>query len=82
MDSEAEARRAFEEELIGTLVTIAKDVKLQVEFHPAAVERYRLIGYTRRIMRPEEFRDDAKDSGEVGAGHSVTALYEIIPAGR
>ena len=79
LDSVAEARRAFEDKLIGTLVTIAKDVKLQIEFNPAVVEEYRLIGYERRVMRPEDFRDDAKDSGEIGAGHAVTALYEIVP---
>jgi len=65
----------------GTLVTIAKDVKLQLEFNPKTVEGYRLIGYENRMLRHEEFNDDKKDAGEIGAGHSVTALYEIVPAG-
>ena len=64
-----------------TLVTVAKDVKIQVEFNPAAVTAYRLIGYEKRILQNEDFNDDKKDAGEMGAGHSVTALYEIVPAG-
>jgi Ca-activated chloride channel family protein len=66
----------------GTLITIAKDVKVQVEMNPAAVSAYRLIGYENRLLRAEDFADDTKDAGEIGAGHSVTALYEIVPAGR
>ncbi len=66
----------------GTLVTIAKDVKIQVEFNPAQASAYRLIGYENRLLRKEDFNDDTKDAGEIGAGHSVTALYEIVPAGQ
>jgi Ca-activated chloride channel family protein len=65
----------------GTLFTIAKDVKLQLEFNPAKVEGYRLIGYDNRLLNKEDFNDDKKDAGELGSGHTVTALYEIIPAG-
>jgi Ca-activated chloride channel family protein len=65
----------------GTLFTIARDVKLQVEFNPARVQAYRLIGYENRLLRAEDFNDDRKDAGELGAGHSVTALYEVIPVG-
>lgn len=64
----------------GTLVTIAKDVKIQIEFNPAQVSSYRLIGYEKRIVAAEDFNNDKKDGGEIGAGHTVTALYEIIPA--
>ena len=64
-----------------TLVTVAKDVKLQVEFNPRQVAAYRLIGYENRLLDDEDFNDDAKDAGEMGAGHTVTALYEIVPAG-
>ncbi|MDP5275561.1 vWA domain-containing protein [Chengkuizengella axinellae] len=77
IDSFSEARRIFTEELTGTLQTIAKDVKIQVEFDPEKVDRYRLIGYENRDVRDEDFRDDSVDGGEIGAGHSVTALYEI-----
>ena len=65
----------------GTLFTIAKDVKIQVEFNPARVQAYRLIGYENRLLAAEDFNDDTKDAGELGAGHSVTALYEVIPVG-
>ena len=65
----------------GTLVTIAKDVKIQIEFNPARVGGYRLIGYEKRALRNEDFNNDAKDAGEIGAGHTVTALYEIAPVG-
>ncbi len=65
----------------GTLLTIAKDVKLQVEFNPSKVAAYRLIGYENRKLADQDFNDDTKDAGELGAGHTVTALYEIIPAG-
>jgi Ca-activated chloride channel family protein len=65
----------------GTLFTIAKDVKLQVEFNPAKVQAYRLIGYENRMLKNEDFNNDKKDAGELGSGHTVTALYEIIPVG-
>ncbi len=78
IDSIKEAKKVLVEEMGATLVTVAKDVKFQVEFNPAMVEGYRLIGYDNRIMAAEDFADDTKDAGEVGAGHSVTALYEII----
>ncbi|MFT5145258.1 MAG: Ca-activated chloride channel family protein [Rhodothermales bacterium] len=81
IDSELEARKVLVSELGGTLHTIAKDVKLQVEFNPAAVAAYRLIGYENRMLAAEDFNDDRKDAGELGAGHTVTALYEIIPVG-
>jgi Ca-activated chloride channel homolog len=68
-------------EAAGTLVTIAKDVKVQVEFNPAAVSAYRLVGYENRMLQSEDFNDDLKDAGEVGAGHNVTAIYEIVPVG-
>lgn len=78
VDTIHEARKMLVSGLGGTLNTIAKDVKVQVEFNPANVQAYRLIGYENRLMRAEEFNDDKKDAGELGAGHSVTALYEII----
>lgn len=81
IDTIHEARRALVDEMGATLVTVAKDVKLQVEFNPALVEGYRLIGYENRRLNDEDFTDDTKDGGEMGAGHSVTALYELIPAG-
>lgn len=81
IDTIHEARRALVDEMGATLVTVAKDVKLQVEFNPAMVEGYRLIGYENRRLNEEDFADDTKDGGEMGAGHSVTALYELIPAG-
>ena len=81
IDSLSEARRALVTQLQGTLVTIAKDVKIQVEFNPAQVARYRLLGYENRALANQDFNDDTKDAGEIGAGHSVTALYEIIPTG-
>src|SRR5688500_17801809 len=65
----------------GTLQAIAKDVKIQVEFNPAEVGSYRLIGYENRVLAKEDFNDDTKDAGEIGAGHTVTALYEVVPAG-
>ena len=65
-----------------TLVTIAKDVKIQVEFNPAQVAAYRLIGYENRLLNKQDFNDDTKDAGEIGAGHHVTALYEIVPPGK
>jgi Ca-activated chloride channel family protein len=81
IDTEAEAEKVLVEEMSGTLVTIAKDVKIQVEFNPAEVAAYRLIGYENRVLAAEDFNDDRKDAGEIGAGHAVTALYEIVPAG-
>jgi Ca-activated chloride channel family protein len=81
LDSLHEARKVLVREAGGTLVTIAKDVKIQVEFNPRLVEAYRLIGYENRMLRTEDFNDDKKDAGEIGAGHSVTALYEVVPAG-
>ncbi len=82
IDSRDEARRALGEQVAGTLYTIAKDVKIQVEFNPAKVAGYRLIGYENRLLADRDFNDDTKDAGEIGAGHSVTALYEIVPAGQ
>jgi len=82
IDNLREAKKVFVEDLTGTLYTIAKDVKLQIEFNPAKVGAYRLIGYENRIMPAEHFDDDRKDAGEIGAGHSVTALYELIPADK
>ena len=79
IDDIAEARKALVEEMSGTLHTLAKDVKIQVEFDPARVESYRLIGYENRALAARDFRDDRKDAGDLGAGHSVTALYEIVP---
>ena len=81
IDGRREARRVLVEQMAGSLVTIAKDVKLQIEFNPAEVARYRLIGYENRIMAAEDFANDKKDAGEIGAGHTVTALYEIVPGG-
>jgi Ca-activated chloride channel homolog len=81
IDSLSEARKVLVKEGGGTLLTLAKDVKLQVEFNPAKVAAYRLIGYENRRLEDRDFNDDRKDAGELGAGHSVTALYEIVPAG-
>lgn len=81
IDSAQEAKRIFVGQLAGTLFTIAKDVKLQVEFNPAKVKAYRLVGYENRVMDKRDFNDDRKDAGDMGAGQSVTALYEVIPAG-
>ncbi len=79
IDGITEAHKVLVQQVHGTLVTIAKDVKIQVEFNPATVSAYRLIGYENRVLAAEDFNDDKKDAGEIGAGHSVTALYEIIP---
>ena len=81
VDSLREGHRVLVEQMGATLLTVANDVKLQVEFNPAQVKGYRLIGYENRRLRDEEFNDDTRDAGELGAGHSVTALYELIPAG-
>ena len=80
IDGVTEARKVLVEQIGGTLVTIAKDVKIQVEFNPAQVAAYRLIGYENRILEAEDFNDDKKDAGEIGAGHTVTALYEVVPS--
>ena len=82
VDDIMEARKVFVQEMGATLVTIAKDAKIQVEFNPAQVAEYRLIGYENRLMAAEDFNDDSKDGGELGAGHAVTAIYEIVLAGR
>lgn len=81
IDNITEARKVLVNEFGGTLFTIAKDVKLQLEFNPANVKAYRLIGYENRMLKSEDFNNDAKDAGELGSGHTVTALYEIIPVG-
>ncbi|SHI34646.1 Ca-activated chloride channel family protein [Mesonia phycicola] len=81
IDTMQEAQRILGTEFGGTLYTIAKDVKIQVEFNPAKVQAYRLIGYENRLLNAEDFNDDKKDAGELGSGHTVTALYEIIPVG-
>jgi Ca-activated chloride channel family protein len=79
IDTIREAKKVLVSEMAGTLLTIAKDVKVQIEFNPAKVKAYRLIGYENRLLAKEDFADDTKDAGELGAGHTVTALYEIIP---
>jgi Ca-activated chloride channel family protein len=81
IDTINEARKVLVDQTDSTLVTIAKDVKLQLEFNPARVSSYRLIGYENRVLVKEDFNDDLKDAGEIGAGHTVTALYEIVPVG-
>ncbi len=81
IDTLAEAKKSLVEQAGGTLVTIAKDVKIQVEFNPAQVQAYRLIGYENRLLAKEDFNNDQVDAGEIGAGHTVTALYEVVPVG-
>ncbi len=81
IDSISEAKKVLVNEFGGTLFTIAKDVKLQIEFNPAKVQGYRLIGYENRMLAKEDFNDDKKDAGELGSGHTVTAIYEVIPVG-
>ena len=81
IDTLREARRVVVQELTGTLFTVAKDAKIQVEFHPAKVAAYRLIGYDNRRLSDQDFNDDTKDAGDLGAGHTVTALYEVVPVG-
>lgn len=81
IDNLSEARKVLVNEFGGTLFTIAKDVKLQIEFNPAKVQAYRLIGYENRVLKNEDFNNDKKDAGDLGSGHTVTALYEIIPVG-
>lgn len=79
VDSELEARRMMVEQMSGSLITVAKDVKIQVEFNPTKVSAYRLIGYENRMLQAADFNNDQKDAGEIGAGHNVTALYEVVP---
>lgn len=81
IDSPAEARKVLADELSSTLFTIARDVKVQVEFNPAQVSQYRLIGYENRALNEQDFSNDRVDAGDIGAGHQVTAIYEIVPAG-
>jgi Ca-activated chloride channel family protein len=81
IDTQREAKKVLVEQVGGTLITIAKDVKIQIDFNPAQVQAYRLIGYENRLLRDEDFNDDKKDAGEIGSGHTVTALYEIVPVG-
>jgi Ca-activated chloride channel family protein len=81
IDGMSEAKKVLVTEFGGTLFAIAKDVKMQLEFNPAKVKGYRLIGYENRMLNKEDFNDDKKDAGELGSGHTVTALYEIIPVG-
>ncbi|MCC6509015.1 MAG: VWA domain-containing protein [Pirellulaceae bacterium] len=82
IDTPLEARKVLVEQLGATLATVAKDVKIQVDFNPQLVSAYRLLGYENRVMANQEFRNDAQDAGEIGAGHTVTAFYEIVPAGQ
>ncbi len=81
IDSILEAKKVLVTEMGGTLLTLAKDVKIQVEFNPNVVQAYRLIGYENRLLEAQDFNDDTKDAGELGAGHQVTALYEVVPVG-
>ena len=82
IDSEAEAKKVLVRQLTSTLATVARDVKIQLEFNPAAVKEYRLVGYENRLLREEDFNNDRVDAGDIGAGHNITALYEIIPQGK
>lgn len=81
IDNEKEAKKVLQQQLTSTLSTVASDVKIQVEFNPATVSQYRLIGYENRLLKQEDFNNDNKDAGEIGAGHTVTALYEFVPQG-
>jgi Ca-activated chloride channel homolog len=81
IDSLLEAKKVLVQQMSGTLVTIAKDVKIQLDFNPSHIAAYRLLGYENRNLENEDFRDDKKDAGEIGAGHTVTAFYELVPAG-
>lgn len=81
IDTMQEANKTFGKEFAGTMYTIAKDVKIQVEFNPQKVQAYRLIGYENRLLKAEDFKNDKKDAGELGSGHTVTAMYEIVPTG-
>ncbi|HEU4394761.1 MAG TPA: YfbK domain-containing protein, partial [Planctomycetota bacterium] len=82
IDSVNEARKVLVDQGMGTLHAIAKDVKIQVEFNPARVAAFRLLGYENRVLAAQDFADDRKDAGEIGAGHTVTAFYEVVPAGE
>ena len=82
IDNRNEAKKVLQRQLSSTLATVAQDVKIQVEFNPATVKEYRLIGYENRLLKQEDFNNDKVDAGDIGAGHNVTALYEIIPAGQ
>ena len=82
IDNEKEAKKVLQQQLTSTLATVAQDVKIQVEFNPATVKEYRLVGYTNRTLRNEDFSNDKVDAGDIGSGHSVTAIYEIIPQGK
>ncbi|MDM1247003.1 VWA domain-containing protein [Acinetobacter sp. R933-2] len=82
IDNENEAKKVLKQQLSSTLATVAQDVKIQVEFNPATVKEYRLIGYENRMLKQEDFNNDQVDAGDIGAGHTVTALYEIIPTGQ
>ena len=82
IDNEKEAKKVLQHQLTSTLTTVAQDVKIQVEFNPATVKEYRLVGYTNRTLRNEDFNNDKVDAGDIGSGHSVTAIYEIIPQGK
>nr|MBA3438723.1 DUF3520 domain-containing protein [Pyrinomonadaceae bacterium] len=82
IDTVEEARKVMGHEIGGTLATIAKDVKIQVEFNPQQASSYRLVGYENRLLNDQDFNDDTKDAGEIGAGHTVTALYEVVPRGQ
>jgi Ca-activated chloride channel family protein len=79
IDNLPEGRKVFLDDMMGTMVTIAKDVKIQVEFNPAKVKSYRLIGYANRMLKKEDFMNKLIDAGEIGSGHTVTALYEVVP---
>lgn len=81
IDSVREARKVLVEQMTGSTITIAKDVKIQIEFNPAQIASYRLLGYENRVLAAQDFNDDKKDAGEIGAGHTVTALYELVPVG-
>jgi Ca-activated chloride channel family protein len=81
IDGVREAKKVLVDQLSGSLTTIAKDVKIQIEFNPSQIRGYRLIGYENRVLAAKDFNDDTKDAGEIGAGHTVTALYELVPAG-
>ena len=81
IDNLLEAKKVMVKEMSGTLFALASDVKIQVEFNPAKIAAYRLIGYENRALADEDFNDDKKDAGEIGVGHTVTALYELIPVG-
>ena len=82
IDNEKEAKKVLQQQLTSTLATVAQDVKIQVEFNPATVKEYRLVGYTNRTLRNKDFNNDKVDAGDIGSGHSVTAIYEIIPQGK